>query len=372
MKRENFVVRTSERTKFTKCRQAWWWSYVDQMQPNRRKHYFTFGDLIHRSFAEWYVPETMKKRRRGVRPVDTFVKLYSTLEASGQDFGFKVDSEDDAWADAKLLGIEMLENYYDLYGKDEHILVVYPEMPFRMRIHDADGRFVGWYTGVADAFVYDLNRKHYGLMEHKTAAAISTDHLVLDEQAGTYWDILPEWLKMEKVIEPDTHFEFMLYNFMRKAFKDTRPRNAEGHYLNSPSVEALRAECDRLGLAYAKSLKKDDLVTLLEQSGTDPLQLGEVSKSQPADLFKRMIVKRGEAERQNTRRRIVMQMDEMFKAHNNELDIYKSPSKDCVFCEFRDVCEVDEQGGDWWELMELTFKPWNPYEQHIASMEIKP
>ena len=327
------MVRTSERTKFVKCRMAWWWSYKEKRQPmDQWSRALVFGDMVHRALAAYYIPETRKKRRRGPHPAATFTKIYDIMsEGNGRKFSVKVD--DEFWIGARDLGEEMMINYVDQWRDDDsYIVVIYPEMPFQYLIMDPEtGLPLCIYVGTTDAFIYDLRIGRYGLFEHKTAAAITTDHLFLDEQASSYWCLVPRWLLENEIIKPGQKMDFMLYNFMRKAQKDTREQDADGHYLNLN---------------------------------------GSVSKRQPAPLFHREPLYRGEIEQANTFQRILEQVREMNMVRSGEMPHYKAPSRDCVFCEWKDICELHETGSDWRELKKITTKKWSPYQQHVWEIDL--
>jgi len=290
-----------------------------------------FGDLIHRALADYYIPETMKRRRRGPHPAGSFLKYYDEIVEHGKELGLRVPRDDQRWRDARELGEEMMTNYIDTYGKDLQYVVLYPEMPFAIDIYDHDNRYLVTWVGVSDAFIYDIGRGEYGLFEHKTAATISTGHLFLDEQASTYWTLIPRWLEENEILRPGMKMGFMLYNCMRKAKKDERPVNEDGHYLN-----------------------KD----------------GTVSKNQPPPLFKREIVLRGPHDREAAYDRIVAQATEMNMARTGDLEVYKAPGKDCKSCQFRDMCELHESGADWKEFARLTMVSGkrDPYAQHVWAL----
>lgn len=334
VKEKPVMVRTSERTQFAHCRQRWHWAYVEQMRPKEsRFNALVFGDLVHRALAAYYVPETARKRRRGPHPAQTYLRLYDALADQTRTgrMDLFVDDTDEKFVDARELGEEMMTNYIDEFGKDERYLVLYPEMPFQIDLKDGRGRVVCTYVGTSDALIKDLETNRLGLFEHKTAAAIDTSHLFLDEQASTYWAIVPLWLRENGILPPDEDMDFMLYNFMRKGKKDQRPRNEQGQCLN-----------------------KD----------------GSVSKNQPAALFKRELVFRGPEDRYSTYDRILAQVHEMNMVRSGDLEVYKAPSKDCRFCEFRDVCELHEQRSNWEELLHATFRKWEPYKDHVWSLNV--
>lgn len=364
------MVRTSERTMFTKCRQAWWWSYHEAREPvDQWSRALVFGDMVHRCLAAYYIPETRKARKRGPHPAQTFGKLYDVMNGNGKAFNVRV--EDEFWISARDLGVEMMENYITQWREeDRNIVVLYPEMPFQYPIPDPDtGRNLCLYVGTADALILSLVTGKLGLFEHKTAATISTAHLFLDEQASTYWTLIPKWLAKNKIMKPGQIMDFMLYNFMRKALKDDRPQNGMGQYLNLPTVADLKAVCAEMKIPV-KGLKRDELTAALVDRGVAVSQLGEVSKSQPPPLFERQLLYRGKHEQANTYERIIDQVREMNLVRTGDMKHYKAPSKDCAFCPWKDICELHETGTDWQELKRLTTTKWSPYAQHIWSIDL--
>jgi hypothetical protein len=375
VREEEKFVRTSERTLFTKCRMAYQWSYIERRKPVERwQPALIFGDMIHRALAEYYIPETNRKRvKRGAHPAGTFVKIYDAMDRAPREFKIKVD--DEFWVGARDLGEEMMTNYVERWREeDKDIMIIYPEMPFQHPIMDPDtGLLLCTYVGTTDALIRRRSTGKLGLFEHKTAATIKTDHLFLDEQASTYWCILPQWLAAEEIISPDDNISFMLYNFMRKGVKDDRPRNSLGQALNNPSKEALVTAAVNVGaeLKDAKKMTVAELMPWLDARGVDSVQLGEVSKTQPAPLFHRELVFRGKPEQKHTYDRIVAQVREMEALRAGKLALYKAPNRDCGFCEWKDVCELHETGNDWKELKKMVTEAWSPYEAHVWALDLE-
>lgn len=326
-----FIVRTSERVDYTRCRQRWEWGYVDRLKPKQMAPALRFGDLIHQALAAYYKPGI----KRGPKPWVTFVKVYDQQVKEGMaEFKIKELSEETEtkWNDARALGIEMLKNYVAEYGADERYKVIHPEMPFQIDLYDENGEYLCTYVGQLDAVVYDRWNKVYGLMEHKTAAAIQTNHLPMDEQAGSYWTLAPLVLADLGILPEGADLDFILYNFLRKSGKDERPTNEAG-----------------------QSLNKD----------------GSVSKIQPAPLFHREIVYRGAHERVAMLQRIAAQVREMKMVQSGELPVFKTILNGCVGmlgCQYHDMCELHECGAEWEELRDATMTVWDPYTAHELTI----
>jgi hypothetical protein len=219
----------------------------------------------------------------------------------------------------------MLTNYVDHYGRDEQFICIKPEVPFQVELYDHEEFYICTYVGTFDAVIIDQATGRYGLFEHKTAKVIRTAHLTLDEQAGSYWAFAPYVLEAEYLPKLD----FVLYNFLRKGKKDDRSQNEDGYYLN-----------------------KD----------------GSVSKRQPSPLFHREIVRRGNAHRINTMERVERQALEIQWIDAGELQVHKTPTPDCNWqCQFFDMCELHESGGDWEGYRDVAMVSWDPYEAHRSE-----
>lgn len=386
---EPIYLRTTERRMFAACRQQWWWSFIDELEADDTSGALRFGDLVHQALGSG-VPELKIQpwyktgEKRGPHPAKTFEILYDRQIEEGMD-DFSVFGDEDERTDARTLGITMLEEYVAVYGKDDHIRVIAPEMAAQVPVLDVRGkpmRVLGR-DGLLHPLVYaltfdlvfeDMNNGRIGLLETKTARAIGVRHLPMDEQAGSYWTFAPDYPPIAKALAKvgKDDIDFILYNFLRKAMPDLRPVNEYGHRLNKPTKDALLAKATELGLTLPKSTKVDDLMTAIEVAGFDPVQLGEPSKNQPPAYFLRHPVYRDPANREALLQRVRMQAWEMGKVRAGELPVYKSPAmswpnQTCAGCEFRDMCELHESGSDWEELRDLTMHKWSPYEGQLLD-----
>lgn len=370
------MVRNSERSDFTQCRWKWWLGYVDRIRPvGDRMDALLFGDIVHRALAAWYIPERSRKKVvRGVHPAITIEKIFNALELTERERQMPVfDVDSSEWYDAKELGIGMMEGYVKKYGKDDELFIVYPEMPFQLDIYNDEGKYVCTLVGTTDALVRSRSTGKMGLLENKTAAQINTDHLALDEQANTYWTVVPIWLRENGILRMDQDLEFMQYNFLRKTIiQDDRPQNAEGYYLNSPTVAQIQECLEEYEVKYVKAgMKKDDYIGLCEAHGIPWQQLGSVSATQPRDLFHREMVYRNQAQREKTMHRILAQVREMKLVRAGELELYKVPAKHCTWCQYKDLCEIDEYGAEVDDYIASAFYHWNPYRDHIWSLDLE-
>lgn len=322
---EEMMLRTSERTSFKKCRMQWKWGYKDRLSANTPNRHLRLGLLAHEALAKFYKPGV----KRGPHPAKTFAKL---ADADIEEHGpmiFKDSEDPDKRMEGKELGLAMLNGYIDLYGKDERYEVISPEMPFELDVHDGEGEYMFTYVGTMDGCIKDRVTGKIGLIEHKTGARLTIPApLALDEQAGSYWAYAPDFLTSLGVLEEGEELDFILYNFLRKALPDARPKDAEGYCLNMD---------------------------------------GTRSKRQPNPLYRREQVFRSAHDRATLMRRAMQEAKEIRKARAGKLAIYKNPGDHCNWCAFRDMCEVHETGSDWRAIRDATFTKWDPYEVHDAE-----
>lgn len=323
------LLRTSERSSFTTCRWQWWWGYNLHYQTRRVRPALGFGDLVHQALAAYYVPG----RKRAGHPAEHFDRIYRGYCKNHEPIVVK-DSEDEGKrVDAGDLGVEMLTNYVEQWGDDSRYEVVASEQTFQVDVHDPrTGVYLFTYVGTFDGIWRDLQTNQLGFAEHKTGASLDPfgAPLVLDEQSSSYWTFGPDWLRHQGLLADDQVLDFILYNRLRKGFRDQRPVNDSGLSLNMD---------------------------------------GSVSKKQPAPLFKREISYRTEYERAQVMRRAIHQAREMRLIREGKLVPYKMPGKHCGFCQFRTMCEIHEMGSDWRSILNAEFTKWEPYDAHEIEME---
>jgi hypothetical protein len=270
------------------------------------------------------------------------------------------------------LGPVLMDEYIDFWGEDNRWYVISTEQAFRIPVTDPKTGLQFTFVGVIDLVLRDREsgkRKEIWLMDHKTCKDDPTKKaaaLILDEQSSSYWKYGVMWLREQGIILPGTNLQGMLFNFLRKGMPDDRPVNALGQALNKPSKEALLAEAKRRRLDVQAKLTVPELINLLGEESA--LQLGEVSKVQPSPLFHREFVYRGEYDGEMLHHRTLAQARRMHYMRTGKLDVEKTPgtlhSPHCNWCEFRNMCELHETGGDWETVKKFEFSVWDPYAQH--------
>ena len=364
------IIRTSERRSFKRCPQAWWWGWRMGLVPvGSISDALWFGTGVHIALAAWYCGPGKK---RGPEPAETFaawaVGEIRHIKTSNR-FGNAAEALiEEKLVPAQVLGTTLLECYLKEYGRDEHMFVIRPEYSGQINIADPDfaDEILAIYAFTYDLVYRDLNDDRILLEEHKTARAIVTSHLQLDDQAGSYWAIADQQLRAEGVLKPKERIRGIEYNFIRKAMPDERPRNAEGYYTNKPTkADYLAAMRSRPG--DLSKLKVEELADLAESRGIKVF--GEVSKLQPKPLFQREFVHRTAAERATQIRRIQDEALVLDAFRTGDLPLIKNPTRECSFCPFQGLCELDEGGHDTSDYLRAIYRTQDPYADHRKSTE---
>lgn len=376
---QQLLIRTSERSAFQTCLHQWQWSYLEKRKPIHDAPALSFGSLIHAALEKRYPPGI----KRGPHPAKTFAKLYKEHTAKAYEFGFR--DEDGEWMEAGELGVDMLEHYVEHYGKDEEWEVIASEQTFAVPVfvEDETGRvppyYLFTYVGTMDGVWRHRLEGSVRINDYKTTAHDPVQEArnvgyngLLSLQAGAYWTFGVDWLRSQGILKP-SHLEAldgMMFSYLRKAKRETRPKNADGHYLNEPTVAALKDYAMDHQLTIPAKAKKDDLIQLIGPKRA--AQLGEVSKQQPAPWFHREMVYRSEGDRERYRARAIRQVRDMIRLREGPAeDRMKHPHwLNCRNCAFRDPCELHEQNAPGWEaFLDGATEEWNPYDAHEIEME---
>lgn len=373
------LLRQSERGVFKRCQWAWYQEYVNGLRPIVEKgmELAEFGTIWHVCMAEYYVPG----KKRGIHPAETWQKLAKDVVASIRTQEVRDDELIAKWEDFYELGLELADAYVERYQGDPHWEILDAERRFDVAIPDVRvprttsvrGRRV--YTpivilvGTIDLCMRDLNQEDkkgrpvVKMLDHKTVGRIEKDppHLILDEQASTYISTATHTLRSQGLIEKDEAVRGMEYNFILRKAIDNRPRNEQGLATNKPFKRHYE---DAVGMlsGFDPKWKIDQMAAFAKLHGITVY--GEVSADQDGDNFYRYFVPRTPKERERQIVRISEEARVMDMVRTGQLPILKTPTKDCRYCKFFDMCELDEGGSLDDYFIETTMKKFDPYQDH--------
>lgn len=362
------MLRTSERSDFKRCPWLWHKTWVEGVVPRKAPVWSWFGTAIHKGLETYYQPGVKRASRK---------KVLDAFHASvGDQMGWIYQQggtvEEEERVDAEELGDAMLRGYIDFYGGDPQWEVVHTEQPFQINVpHPTKpNKFIVVYAGTWDALMRNRENGELWLWDHKTRASFLKDWSWLDinDQAGSYIWVAKTILIHKGILSEDDVIEGIVFNMLRKAMPDLRPRNAEGLSLNKPKkedyLEALRAKDiaipTRATVAVLEELAKTFRVHVE----------GEVSKVQPAPLFNREEVSRTPEEAVSLAQRVQAEALAMRRFRTGKQPLYKTPTEDCSRCKIFELCQIHEQSPrDALEFQKHMMVQRDPYRDHREAME---
>lgn len=318
------MLRQSERSTFKRCPQRWWWGYRQGLVPNTPDRGGRwFGTGLHLCFAGYYLPGT----KRGIPLAETWDAYTKDSFATVQVEGLTEEAEAE-YVDARALGFSLIDRYEKKYQGDPHWHVIMPEQRFQVYIPDPSNpsKAIAINVGTFDLVYRDLNDGHIKLVDHKAVKQVKDRHLTIDDQNGSYIAFATHSLRQQKVIGEKEFVKGMEYNFIKKQKADQRPENELGQKLNKN---------------------------------------GSVSKRQPRDPLQRIFVPRNAHERNEQIKRVGAEVLWMNAVRKGTLPLIKTPTDSCPWdCDFFDLCEVHEAGGDWQGFIDAAFHVQDPYADH--------
>lgn len=415
------ILRTSERKQFKECQWKWERNYIDKLQPKHDSGTaLWFGTGIHLALEKYYVPGT----ERGANPVETWERYVDETRGDTTYINTHHGGDSTFAFEAKELGTAMLESYIEHYGNEKWMKVIATEYDFQIGIKyrdhqvDATTSEVAAYVGTMDLVYRDLRDNKIYVMDHKTARALgssNTQYLPLDDQAGAYYAVAVTALRKNNLIGPDERITGVVYNYLVKSMPDTRPVNADGYATNKPkkehflaqlpehklpttvkefekpkkqdfvdaltkaeaefkktaTVASLQELAESLGLEVNGPMKEramtlSELEAVAEEAGVNVY--GEVSSSQPPKRFDRVIVRKNPRQQNRQIQRMSQDLESMSLVRNNLMAATKTPTRECSFCPFLELCEIDENGLDYSDMAEQVYTTWEPYATHMEAL----
>lgn len=336
------LLRNSERSDFNTCPQKWQWRWNEGLIPAMpRKSAAWFGSMVHLALAEWYMaPGAKNGFVRGRDPRETIEEAFKEQHVTISAGPYWDEVAEKEYWDAGELGKSMMTNYLATYGTDEHWEVLMPEMRFRAKIPfnarqlaqgvaamgvTVSGNIVE-VVGTFDMPIRDHQDGHVKIVDHKTTnKKENTAWLVKDNQTGTYIAVSTGYLRAKGLIKPKEAVVGAIWNYLRKGKPDTRPTDDQGRCLN-----------------------KD----------------GSVSKVQPSPLFWREDLRRNKNNRLAQISRLADDAERIASVRTGLLPVTKSPGEHCAWCDFKELCDVHEDGGDVEQFKHDVFRFEDPYADH--------
>jgi len=369
-------IRTSERKDFKRCQQRWVWAWRQGLRPKIEKPgALWFGIGMHLVLQHRY-------QYRGKRRGKNLLKVWRDYVGDTKAIVFADDYADTGeFYNAAELGEIMIGAYLDRYGVDPSWYVLSAEQTFELPIPypremrksaqaKSRGGTLAYYNGTFDLVVIDEAADDSAMVvDHKNMKQISTTHLPLDDQAGSYWAVAGDVLAAQGLIQPGVRLDGIIYNFLRKAKPDPRPTDADGFATNKPTKQHYIDALNASSIAFSPDDKPWEKYTVpqLEQAAEKfhLKVIGERSKVQPAPNFLRYPVWRTRDERRTQIERIQNEALQMDALRARVLRPTKNPTKDCSWdCSFFNLCQLHEARDDWQTFRDSSFVREDPYAAH--------
>ncbi|AZS12611.1 exonuclease [Mycobacterium phage DrLupo] len=396
------LLRNSERKDFKTCQAKWNWAWNFGLKlkiPTQSAAWFGTG--WHLVWAEYYTPPPGKDgfTRSEKDPHETWAEYCKGEYASISSGPYWDEVAEKEWHDAETLGHIMIDNYLEEYGNpaDPHWEVLMPEQRFRARIPlnarqqamplsrrialGLDGKhFITDLRGTFDMPVRDhsFDPPRVVVVDHKTTnKKENVRWLTKDDQSGTYITIGTQFLRRNGLILPSESVWGAIWSYARKGKKpDDEILDSQGRKRNKPEKKHYAEQLDGMTIAGAfysaetlmgmpitsKVESKMTLEKLAQIAGVRVL--GEVSKQQPSPLFWREPVERGRNNRMRQLERIADDAEQMAAIRNELAPVTKNPGEHCNWCQFSDLCDLDENGDETDEYIKAVYDVVDPYADH--------
>lgn len=325
------LIRSHERITYKRCVKKWYWNWRMGLVPKAKSFgALELGTWVHDAFAHWYMDKSQDLSKY-------FNDAYSYSVRMAEQAGapqFMLDKADELAA----LGDAMMVAYQERYGTDSNVHVIGAEIPLEFEIADEAGKVIAIHKLKPD-LVYRDEHDYVWLMEHKTAAQIRLEHLVIDDQARPYVTMAERALRNAGFLNKHDVFKGVMYNFARKALPDERSIDTAGRALNKN---------------------------------------GTVSKRQPTPTFIRHPVTLTRAAKRITLQRLqgeailLTMLTESLKAKRiDPATLPKTPHSSCPkLCQYFTMCVTEEQGGNIKDMQRDLYVRQNPYtydEEHPTT-----
>jgi len=378
------LLRNSERACFKQCQAKWNWAWNRGLTLKMGvKSAAWFGSGVHLALAEWYTPpggtNGFARGRDPRETLDEYFKNEFTTISAGPYFDEVAEKE---YWDAAELGQIMMTAYLAEYGTDDSWEVLMPETRFAMKIafnkkqierhapyalFGNESAFITKMVGTFDMPIRDHTDGHVKVVDHKTTNKKENPvWLQFDDQTGTYIAVSTAMLRKLGFISDKEEVVGAIWNYLRKGKPDSRPRDALGRCCNKPTknhyLDQLLSKLMGYDEYTLKKMKVDELESLAEKHGIDVF--GDVSANQPSPLFWRIDLRRNKANRLRQLSRIADDAELINLAKAGVIPITKNPDEHCAWCEFKELCAVDEDGGDTEQFIKDVFKVQDMYADH--------
>lgn len=311
------IIHVTERQTFKACRRQWKYQYQEHLVPIREESGALWvGRGVHYALAAYY------RKEDALAALDEWlgIKLAERAEATNNA------PLDEKLSEAITLMKGMVERYIEYAKQNDTWEVVAVEQPFSVKIPTTHGRL----EGTLDMVVRRNGR--LWVVDHKTFAQFADpDQLELDDQMTAYL-----WLVKQIFHETPAG---AIYNQLRKAL---------------PRQPMLLASGTRLSKDKSIDTTPEIYLQAILDHGFDPDDYQDILEKISANkFFHRELIARNPSELKNFERNLI---DEYRQMTTKNAPLYPSPSRDCLWCDYRNLCKSENENGDTQSLKDRLFQ----------------
>lgn len=366
-----YVIRSSDRESFKRCRRAWDLSARERQnyEPVKPAQAFDFGRAIRDALAVYYFPGMWEWNRAIVLPLalEGFLKSMRAQKETYIAQHALTDEEEQSWNAHLALGKDMLGRYFrwapavDRFspiqvGSDFEVNIPDPLQPGRdLAASESTPILPIRYRGQIDLLAVD-EYNAYWIIDHRIAGERweDIDYLLLDDRGVSYCWALENFFLGMKIAG-------VIYNELRKdvppAVNSGQNNSVEPPESSSIGSHRLRTSADAAlpsengqGAEQEKSpVQQHRRIHMQSVREPDPF-----IKRQGNEFFRRTQVPRSRTELENFGSRLALEALDMT---DPEVRLYPNPSKEiCSNCAYRPPCIAMNEGSDSKIVLETSYR----------------
>lgn len=392
------LVRNSERGDFKACPAKWHWRWNRGLVPRMPKFDAAyFGTLWHLLWAKVYTPPGKDGFVRSISNPNEIHQLWDDLTkstyATVSGVGYFDEDDEKEFFDSIKLGHFMIDGQLAQWNLDPAWEIIMPEQRFKAKVPfnkfqqqlplsywlglgyprgANSGGYIADLRGTFDLPVLDHSGEKIKaqIIDWKSTINRQTmKQLNKDDQGGTYLSIATAFLRSAGLIPKDMAVEYMIFSWARKAMPpDPEKCDEQGRIRNQPQKQHYKEALRNAGIIDSEfDASIPQFSKIANEAGIKVY--GEISKRQGSALFWRDIVRRNKANRLRQMARIADDVQAMAAVRAGQQPILKNPDIHCNWCQFNDLCDIDEDGGDTEGFIKDVYKFSDPYADHRPNAE---
>lgn len=354
-----FIVRTSDRSTFKRCRRKWGFQSAHRM--NRRwvsqENYFWIGTVGHFALEDFH---GYNRYGHPVEAAKACIQAHITADRINKQKKIKAQELPDDWKVQAEVIYGVLDHYVgwlqtrNIYKTYWHEGVPQVEAVWRIPLtqyFDQEMlRVLGidevHYEVTLDRIVVDENGEHF-VMDYKFYKQFHNDHLDYDQQASAY-----VWAA--NCLYPGIDISgFVLHQF-RKSVPEAPAITSKGQI--TTNIQTLASSCTYYLYKQALKAMYGSVQRAPPQHRRALADLAELEHETRDNYIRYDKSYRNQHQIAATGQKILMEIEDMM---NPDLPLYPNETKDCSWeCSFRDVCIMMDRNDHWQEYLEESTIPY--------------